>query len=116
MDIGLYNIYENVEVKWFRVPLRQVEVPYTRVNHSKFMVTDIEAYIGTSNWSGNYFVDTAGISIVLSQNESDNGIRKQLETIFLRDWYSSYSHDLDTYLKLICLKYIKHLMSILRSI
>jgi len=24
------------------------------------MVTDIAAYIGTSNWSGDYFIDTAG--------------------------------------------------------
>lgn len=24
------------------------------------MVTDISAYIGTSNWSGDYFINTAG--------------------------------------------------------
>ncbi|AFB76963.1 phospholipase-D-like protein [Cotia virus SPAn232] len=104
MDIGIYNNHESIEVKWFKVPSRQVEVPYTRVNHSKFMVTDIDAYIGTSNWSGNYFVDTAGVSIVLTPNDS-TGIRKQLEMVFLRDWNSSYTHDLDTYFPLIKLDY-----------
>lgn len=24
------------------------------------MVTDVAAYIGTSNWSGDYFINTAG--------------------------------------------------------
>jgi len=26
------------------------------------MVTDAAAYVGTSNWSGDYFIDTAGKS------------------------------------------------------
>ena len=27
-------------------------VPYTRVNHAKWMVTDNAVYVGTSNWYG----------------------------------------------------------------
>ncbi len=27
-------------------------VPYTRVNHAKWMVTDNTVYVGTSNWYG----------------------------------------------------------------
>lgn len=38
------------------------KIPFARVNHNKYMVTDVAAYIGTSNWSGDYFIDTAGES------------------------------------------------------
>nr|XP_031839096.1 phospholipase D3-like isoform X2 [Nomia melanderi] len=36
------------------------KIPFARVNHNKYMVTDTAAYIGTSNWSGDYFTNTAG--------------------------------------------------------
>lgn len=50
---------------------------------------------GTSNWSGSYFTETAGTSLLVTQS-GQGGLRSQLEAIFLRDWKSSYSHDLDT--------------------
>lgn len=58
------------------------------------MVTDKTAYIGTSNWSGDYFINTAGIGFVLSDiqaNESQITIRSQLVNIFERDWHSPYA-------------------------
>jgi phospholipase D3/4 len=63
------------------------------------MVTDLTAYIGTSNWSGDYFTDTAGIGFV-AQNLNHNGyntstIRSELEAIFERDWNSQYAVDQD---------------------
>lgn len=50
---------------------------------------------GTSNWSGSYFTETAGTSLLVTQN-GHGGLRSQLEAVFLRDWESPYSHDLDT--------------------
>lgn len=67
------------------------------------MVTDKTAYIGTSNWSADYFTDTAGIGMIFEdvcdhhdedcQAKDKNGttIRAQLESIFLRDWNSAYA-------------------------
>lgn len=61
------------------------------------MVTDNTAYIGTSNWSGDYFINTAGIGIIMTDTEHErddtNGttVRAQLESIFLRDWNSQYA-------------------------
>lgn len=48
--------------KRFIVPTNSYldRIPFARVNHNKYMVTDVAAYIGTSNWSGDYFIDTAG--------------------------------------------------------
>ncbi|XP_005111969.1 5'-3' exonuclease PLD3 isoform X2 [Aplysia californica] len=87
-----------VVVKLFTVPAtpEQKKIPFARVDHCKYMVTDQHAYIGTSNWSGDYFTATGGLSFVIEQpknktvNENGN-IRQQLEDVFLRDFFSEYS-------------------------
>lgn len=64
------------------------------------MVTDNVAYIGTSNWSGDYFINTAGIGFVLQEtananrNETTQTIRSDLASVFERDWNSPYAVDL----------------------
>lgn len=66
------------------------------------MVTDSTAYIGTSNWAGDYFIDTAGVAFVLEDNDGvKNGsqtIRNQLQFLFERDWNSNYSHPIEVLL------------------
>ncbi|XP_011315372.1 phospholipase D3 isoform X2 [Fopius arisanus] len=99
--IDLTNSYKNVkiEVKRFIVPTNAEldRIPFARVNHNKYMVTDIAAYIGTSNWSGDYFINTAGIGMVFEDADHNNShsIRQQLEEIFLRDWNSPYAHSMN---------------------
>lgn len=80
----------------------QKKIPFGRVNHNKYMVTDNIAYIGTSNWSGDYFIDTAGIGFVSQdtvhhRNESDITLRTQLASIFERDWNSQYAKEQDKF-------------------
>ncbi|XP_069602868.1 5'-3' exonuclease PLD3 [Ranitomeya imitator] len=87
----------NIEVKIFIVPVspEQKSIPFARVNHNKYMVTDRVAYIGTSNWAGDYFIRTAGSALVVNQTctvNATNTMQKQLEAVFLRDWDSNYSH------------------------
>lgn len=60
------------------------------------MVTDRVAYIGTSNWSGDYFTNTAGIGFVLEETEQNSSgnvttLRSELASIFERDWNSPYA-------------------------
>ncbi|KAI1893349.1 hypothetical protein AGOR_G00122800 [Albula goreensis] len=86
----------DVQVKLFVVPAnpRQKEIPYARVNHNKYMVTDKVAYIGTSNWSGDYFMHTAGSALVVNQTSAqstDPTVQEQLQAVFERDWDSAYS-------------------------
>ena len=64
----------------------QKKIPFARVNHNKYMVTDKQGYIGTSNWSGDYFISTGGVGFVFTGD-----LRKQLASIFERDWTSSYA-------------------------
>ncbi|XP_023120990.2 5'-3' exonuclease PLD3 isoform X2 [Amphiprion ocellaris] len=88
----------NIEVKIFTVPstAEQMKIPFARVNHAKYMVTDRVVYIGTSNWSENYFTNTAGVGLVVNQTDSvvekgQQTLQRQAEDLFLRDWRSSYS-------------------------
>ncbi|XP_010165001.1 phospholipase D3, partial [Antrostomus carolinensis] len=97
----------SVEVRLFMVPTTaaQSRIPYARVNHNKYMVTEKTAYIGTSNWSGDYFTRTAGSALVVSGVVKPTGtgnvtgditdtIRGQLQEVFERDWNSRYSPDI----------------------
>lgn len=75
------------------------------------MVTDKSAYVGTSNWSGDYFTNTAGVGFVVTpkktafnatnttsaifEDEIDSNFRYDLAQVFERDWNSSYAFPLD---------------------
>ncbi|XP_075151509.1 5'-3' exonuclease PLD3-like [Haematobia irritans] len=90
----------DIRIKRFIVPSNEHEaqIPYGRVNHNKYMVTDNVAYIGTSNWSGDYFTNTAGVGLVLMDTPEMSNmstIRKDLLSVFERDWNSEYSKDLE---------------------
>ncbi|XP_020812470.1 phospholipase D3 [Drosophila serrata] len=87
----------DIQIRRFIVPEdeSQGKIPYARVNHNKYMVTDRTAYIGTSNWSGDYFTNTAGIGLVLSEThetEHTKTLRSDLRDVFERDWNSGYAH------------------------
>ena len=95
-----YGVHTNIEVRMFVVPAfteSQRKIPFARVNHNKYMVTDKTAYIGTSNWSGDYFIDTGGIGLIVNQNVTGvpGNVRLQLQDIFYRDWDSKYSTNID---------------------
>ncbi|XP_067938490.1 5'-3' exonuclease PLD3-like [Watersipora subatra] len=97
---SLQDFGHGIDVKVFVVPTFQNEtgVPFARVNHNKYMVTDRVAYIGTSNWSGDYFITTAGVGMIFNQSNADMSaitIRKQLADVFDRDWQSQYSYDIN---------------------
>ncbi|XP_076750929.1 5'-3' exonuclease PLD3 [Xylocopa sonorina] len=99
--VELTNSYAGVkiEVRKFIVPTNPDfdKIPFSRVNHNKYMVTDAAIYIGTSNWSGDYFINTAGIGTVFESigDQTSENLRQQLEDIFSRDWYSEYSYTLN---------------------
>lgn len=83
----------SIEVRRFVIPASddQEKIPFARVNHNKYMVTDNTAYIGTSNWSGDYFIDTAGIGLIMSAYDGNRTIVNDLQDIFERDWNSEYA-------------------------
>uniref|UniRef100_A0A8C4XX64 spleen exonuclease n=1 Tax=Gopherus evgoodei TaxID=1825980 RepID=A0A8C4XX64_9SAUR len=90
-----------IDVKIFIVPvLNHTNIPFGRVNHHKYMVTDKVAYIGTSNWSKDYFSNTAGVGLIVNQTSTDPQrkkpvIQEQLKNLFERDWNSKYSVNME---------------------
>ncbi|CAL8286187.1 unnamed protein product [Lota lota] len=88
-------------VRLFIVPVgNKTDIPYARVNHNKYMVTDKVSYIGTSNWMEDYFSNTAGVGLVVSEHAQDpiqktRTLHHQLKAVFNRDWNSQFSVDLD---------------------
>ncbi|XP_072887366.1 5'-3' exonuclease PLD3 isoform X2 [Hemitrygon akajei] len=100
-----------IEVKIFRVPAtaEQEKIPFSRVNHNKYMVTDRIAYVGTSNWSEDYFIRTAGVGLVINQTGADAGspgtVQSQLKAIFQRDWDSDHALALGSERVKECLKW-----------
>ena len=102
-DIVMFS-YENINqlllflnpvlcrVRMFRVPAftpEQERIPFGRVNHNKYLVTETTGFVGTSNWSADYFISTGGIGFIFS-----GPLRDDLNEIFLRDWNSSYARNL----------------------
>ena len=55
-----------------------------------FLVCQIK---GTSNWSGDYFVTTGGVSLSINQTltPSNLTVQAQLQEVFERDWFSQYT-------------------------
>lgn len=99
---SLTFFHRNIYAKMFLVPSNasQAEIPFARVNHNKYMVTDNVAYIGTSNWAGDYFINTAGVAMVANETGNDpaaygggssGSLRAQLQAVFDRDWFSPYA-------------------------
>ena len=86
-----------LEIRRFRVPGWRSTGPrvggqtprfpgHTRVNHTKYIVTDRRINVGTSNMTYDYFSGTAGASF----NATHPTLVAQLQAIFDRDWDSAY--------------------------
>jgi phospholipase D3/4 len=79
-----------IEIRQFEIPDPKGydPVPFSRVNHAKYMVSESQAYISTSNWSYDYFYRTAGISFISTHAH----LRQTVQDIFDRDWNSEYAY------------------------
>ncbi|VDD96267.1 unnamed protein product [Enterobius vermicularis] len=92
----------SIEVRLFEVPAfgNQSQIPFARVNHNKYMVTDNAVFIGTSNWSGDYFESTAGFGITIKSDnimQQSQIVKDVNEKIFMRDWNSPYAQSIYSY-------------------
>jgi len=96
-DAGRANSYMSsgqLEIKQFIIPgwdstsgNRRNYPGHTRVNHTKYIVTDRRINIGTSNMTWDYFASTAGSSF----NTDHPALVRTLQAVFDRDWASSYA-------------------------
>ncbi|KAM3711287.1 hypothetical protein ACJW31_01G097100 [Castanea mollissima] len=91
-----------VEIKYYMVPGFNLTGPakfpngtstgniypdFTRVNHGKYVVSDVRAHVATSNLVWDYFYVTAGVSF----GTYTPAIVSQLQQVFDADWNSPYA-------------------------
>ncbi|VDK42833.1 unnamed protein product [Anisakis simplex] len=102
----------SIEVRIFKVPTStgvQTVILRERRTHNKFLVSDNTVVIGTSNWSGDYFDGgSTGAAFVAVQDEDSShreaniigsvSLIDEMKDIFLRDWYSEYTHSVADYI------------------
>jgi len=83
----------NVEVKLATLPVaREGFIPFARVVHAKYLVCDRrESWIGTSNWSRDYFHGSRNVGLVV---ESET-LGRALGAFFDRGWASPYVETVD---------------------
>jgi len=82
------DILPNINLKISSIPEYSAGyIPFARVEHCKYMIVDESlSWIGTSNWSRNYFYDSRNLGLKI-ENAT---FAKTLRNIFLKSWDSPY--------------------------
>ncbi|MBN1209056.1 MAG: hypothetical protein JXB05_29630 [Myxococcaceae bacterium] len=67
-------------------------IPFARVVHAKYLVVDGEAaWLGTSNWDGDYFFKSRNVGVIVE----GAAFAGQLERFFADTWNSPYTFEID---------------------
>lgn len=79
----------NVEVKVLTIPpWSGGEIPFARVAHAKYLVVDQRlAWVGTSNWEGDYFLKSRNVGIVAE----GGALGPRLGRVFEDGWSSAHA-------------------------
>jgi len=88
----------NVEVRVITIPRWSGgEIPFARVAHAKYLVVDgayplheAHAWVGTSNWEGDYFTKSRNVGIIAS----GGALPGRLDRIFDDGWGGAYARPL----------------------
>jgi phosphatidylserine/phosphatidylglycerophosphate/cardiolipin synthase-like enzyme len=82
-----------IEVKFSNIPENsQGFIPFARVEHAKYLTVDGKAaWVGTSNWSRDYFHNSRNISLFFK----GAGAAGPLEKFFAKSWNSQYTETVD---------------------
>ena len=85
----------NVAVRVISIPRWSGgDIPFARVAHAKYMVVDgTRAWVGTSNWEGDYFTKSRNVGIVVDGGK----LPPRLDGIFEDGFSGSYGTPLATY-------------------
>ncbi|MFA5625348.1 MAG: phospholipase D-like domain-containing protein [Bradymonadales bacterium] len=92
-DLQRLEPINNIESKMIVIPEASTGfIPFARTIHSKFMVVDEDAaWLGTSNWSGDYFYNSRNVGIVVK----GRAFNKDLSHSFELYWDSAYAESTD---------------------
>lgn len=92
-DLKRLQQIDNIETKMITIPEHTMGfVPFSRTIHSKFLIVDNDkAWLGTSNWSGDYFYHSRNVGIIVNGASFNADLTKSFD----RYWNSTYSETVD---------------------
>jgi phosphatidylserine/phosphatidylglycerophosphate/cardiolipin synthase-like enzyme len=92
-DIKALSKTDNISIKISELPrLSSGFVPYSRVEHLKYMVIDGQyGYVTTSNWGPGYFLTSRGAAVIVDGAPA----AAVLEDVFAKVWSGPYVHAVD---------------------
>jgi phosphatidylserine/phosphatidylglycerophosphate/cardiolipin synthase-like enzyme len=84
---------QGIEVKFSNIPEHSAGfIPFARVEHAKYLTVDGKgAWVGTSNWSRDYFYQSRNVSLLMH----GAGAAGQLDTFFTQSWDGPYTETVD---------------------
>jgi len=92
---GLQSLQEvaNLTVKLVTIPAHSAGfIPFARVIHTKAMTVDGRmAWVGTSNWAGDYFTSSRNVGLVVESKAFTRDVDRHFE----RTWASTYAEVVD---------------------
>lgn len=85
---ALQQLTDVADVRVIKIPaFSGGEIPFARVAHAKYMVVDGNAaWIGTSNWEGDYFTKSRNVGVILQDGE----VPTRLARFFDENWVGAY--------------------------
>ena len=83
----------NITVKLVTIPQwSEGFIPFARVIHSKYLFVDkSRAWVGTSNWSGDYFTQSRNVGLKIEGSQC----LRTLDEVFYLVWDSEYAEEVD---------------------
>lgn len=86
---ALQDLGPATEIRVIKVPeFSGGAIPFARVAHAKYLVVDNHvAWIGTSNWEGDYFTKCRNVGVILS----DGSIPARLGKFFDENWTNNHT-------------------------
>ncbi len=91
-DLKRLQAIDNITTKMVTIPDLETYIPFARVIHAKYMtVDDSVSWIGTSNWSGDYFYQSRNVGLVVRSKK----FNEDLQSYFQRIWSSEYARETD---------------------
>ena len=92
-DIKALSKTDNIHIKISSLPQHASGfIPFSRVEHLKYLVVDGEAgFVTTSNWGPGYFLTSRGTAVIMRGHAAGQA----LEDIFARAWNGPYALPVD---------------------
>jgi phosphatidylserine/phosphatidylglycerophosphate/cardiolipin synthase-like enzyme len=87
------SVLPNVEVRMATIPAaKEGFIPFARVVHAKYMVADEQrVWIGTSNWSADYFHASRNVGLLLE----GASVARRVSTYFDAGWSGPYAYPVE---------------------